>query len=188
MALKSFRTARVQRDEPAHTAAPAAPPAPSAPTPRTVAPSTSIDATSEFEGTLCSKETVRIDGRVIGELRCEKTVLIGEAGTVLADVTAETVEVSGEVRGNITARTKLTLTRTARVTGDLTTPGIVIEEGATLQGRIRIGSEERAPASDAPRTAPRVEPAAHGTSKAADARSHPKAKHAEVQRPAAATA
>ena len=56
----------------------------SSPAPRTVAPSTSVDASSEVEGRLRSKQTLRIDGRVKGEVECEKTVLVGETAAVFA--------------------------------------------------------------------------------------------------------
>ena len=59
---------------------------------------------------------------------------------------------SGEVRGDITARRKITLQKTARVKGNLCTPGIVIEEGARLRGRIVIGSEEESLAKTEPPT------------------------------------
>ena len=44
--------------------------------PRTVAPATSIDASSDLSGKLRCKETIRIDGRVKGEVTCEKTVIV----------------------------------------------------------------------------------------------------------------
>lgn len=142
MALKNFMAARSERDSQEGNGA-ARLSAAAQPSVRTVAPSTSIDATSDFRGTLRCRETLRIDGRVKGEVVCDKTVLIGEGGTVHANIIADSVEVSGEVKGDITARCKITLDRTARVTGDLATPGIVIEEGAKLEGRIVIGSEEK---------------------------------------------
>jgi len=172
MTIKNFIAARGERgtgrdigQEGRETDRAASRPAPSAPAPRTVAPPTSIDGASEFKGTLRSKDTVRIDGSVTGEIVCEKLVLIGEGANVHANIVADTVQVSGEVRGDITARSKLMLDRTARVTGDLATPGIVIEEGAKLEGRIMIGSEEKAEAKqpstqDAPQVskpAPRAE-------------------------------
>jgi cytoskeletal protein CcmA (bactofilin family) len=98
-----------------------------------------------LEGTLRCKETIRIDGRVGGEVVCDKMVIVGEGAKVHASIVADTVAVSGEVKGDITARRKLTLDRTARVIGDLATPGIVIEEGAKLEGRIVIGSDEEKP-------------------------------------------
>lgn len=60
-----------------------------------------------------------------------------------ASIQADSVVISGEVRGDIRAKRKITLESAARVTGDLATPGIVIEEGAKLEGRIVIGAEEQ---------------------------------------------
>lgn len=118
-----------------------------APGPRTVAPSTSVDASSEFEGRLRCKETLRIDGCIVGEIDCEKTVIVGQGARVHARIDADEVQVSGIVEGDITARRKVTLDRTAVVVGDLITPGIVVEEGAKLQGRILIGSDASADAT-----------------------------------------
>jgi cytoskeletal protein CcmA (bactofilin family) len=147
MSIKGLMAARAERGYEAVGEAQAQAPA-SSPAPRTVAPSTSVDATSEVEGRLRSKQTLRIDGRVAGEVECEKTVLVGETARVKASITADEVQIAGLVQGDITARRKITLQRTAVVTGDLTTPGIVIEEGAKLKGRIVIGSDTE-PAVDA---------------------------------------
>jgi cytoskeletal protein CcmA (bactofilin family) len=134
------------------------------PTPRTVAPTTSIDATTQLSGKLRCEDTIRIDGRVKGEIRCEKTVIIGQAASVEATIQADTIAIAGEIKGDIKAKRKITLESTARVTGDLATPGIVIEEGAKLEGRIVIGAEERPAAQKQPEaraaTPPR-EPAAN---------------------------
>src|SRR5512134_2522809 len=114
------------------------------PAPRTVSPSTSVDAASELEGKLRCKQTLRIEGYVKGEVECERTVLIGEGARVFASIDADGVQIAGTVEGDIVARRKITLERTAIVKGDLTTPGIVIEEGAKLSGRSVIGSEAEA--------------------------------------------
>jgi cytoskeletal protein CcmA (bactofilin family) len=139
MTLKGF-IARGERgfdisDETARTVLPATP------APRTVSPSTSVDASSELEGRLRCKQTLRIDGSIKGEIECEKTVLVGECARVYASIAADDVQIAGVVQGDITARRKITLERTAVVIGNLITPGIVIEEGAKLKGRIVIGSD-----------------------------------------------
>jgi cytoskeletal protein CcmA (bactofilin family) len=121
-------------------------PMPAAPVPRTVAPATSIDANTRLSGKIHCQETIRIDGNVKGEVRCDKTVIIGEGAKVEAMVQADAIVISGEVKGNIAAKRKITLNRTARMIGDLSTPGIVIEEGAKLEGQIVIGAEQ-APAA-----------------------------------------
>jgi len=150
MAIKRF-TGRGQRsiEEEARAAEPVLPAAPAM---RTVAPSTSIDASTEFEGRLRCAQTLRLDGRIQGEVECEKTVLVGEGARVHANIAAEEVKISGLVKGDIAARRKITLERTAVVTGDLTTPGIVIEEGAKLKGRIVIGSDGDSASDSQPST------------------------------------
>jgi len=142
MGMKGFMARAERGTEAAEEMQAPRPVAPAAPAIRTVAPSTSVDSTSEVEGRLRCKETLRIDGRVQGEVHCERAVLIGEGARVKASITADEVQISGVVEGDIAARRKITLERTAVVTGDLTTPGIVIEEGAKLKGRIVIGSDE----------------------------------------------
>jgi cytoskeletal protein CcmA (bactofilin family) len=156
MTLKGFM-ARVERgDEMVEEAALV----PTAPAPRTVSASTGVDAASEFEGRLrCA--SLRVDGCIRGEVECEKAVLVGAAARIFANITADEVQIGGTVQGNITARRKITLQRTAVVIGDLTTPGIVIEEGAKLKGRIVIGSEEE-PVRDVKKAQVAKKPAAVG--------------------------
>ena len=143
MALKDFM-ARGERGVEGVEAMSRPVPTPEQPAARTVAPSTSVDASSELEGKLRCKQTLRIDGYVKGEVECDRIVLIGEGGRVFASIAADEVQIAGTVEGNITARRKITLERTAIVKGDLTTLGIVIEEGAKLSGRIVIGSQAEA--------------------------------------------
>ena len=122
--------------------------------PRSVAPVTSVDVSTRLTGKIVCKETLRIDGRVKGEVRCEKTVIIGEQASVEASIDAESVIIFGEVKGDVAAKRKITLERTARMTGNLATPGIVIEEGAKLKGRIVIGGDEPTATKEQP--APRA--------------------------------
>ena len=117
---------------------------------QTVTPSTSIDATTKISGKLRCGETIRIDGRIKGEIRCDKTVIVGQGAIVEATIQADAVEIAGDVTGDIVAKRKVTLESSARVTGNLSTPGIVIEEGAKLEGRIVIGAEEGAAAQKRP--------------------------------------
>jgi cytoskeletal protein CcmA (bactofilin family) len=140
MALKNFMGMNERPDEERVETTPKV----AVPAPRTVAPSTSIDATTQVTGKLRCEETIRIDGRMKGEIRCKKTVFIGQSANVESSIDADAVVISGEVKGDIAANRKITLESTARVTGDLATPGIVIEEGAKLEGRIVIGGEEPA--------------------------------------------
>ena len=97
-----------------------------------------IDQGSEFEGKLSFKDTVRIDGSFRGEISSENTLIVGEAGEIDAAIRSTVVVISGSVIGNIEASKQIVLHKTARVQGDLTTPSIVMEEGAVFNGRLAM--------------------------------------------------
>jgi cytoskeletal protein CcmA (bactofilin family) len=109
-----------------------------------------IDQGSEFEGKLSFKDTVRIDGRFLGEITSENTLVVGESGDVMAQIKSQTVIVSGAVTGNIHATRKLVLHKTARVEGDVETASLVMEDGAWFQGRLSMLSSRQKPGSAKP--------------------------------------
>ena len=136
MALKDLmaRTAGPEPDRPQARPPVLAGAAVSSPVQRTI-----LGASSVFSGQMRCTESLRIDGQLRGEVSCDQTLTVGETGSVHAAIEGDTVVIAGEVQGDINARRKITLEKTARVTGDLCTPGIVIQEGAKLEGRILIG-------------------------------------------------
>jgi len=110
---------------------------------------TYIDEGCELVGQLRFRGGVRIDGRVEGEIRAAKQVVVGESGAILAGIEAESVEVFGTIEGDIQVKNQVTLHKTARVTGEIQTAGIVVEPGARFKGAILIGDDEPAPSSAA---------------------------------------
>ena len=107
-------------------------------------PTAFIDQGSEFEGKLSFKDTARIDGRFRGEISSENTLEVGETGQIDADVKAQNVMISGEVTGKITAARMVVLFKTARVKGTITTPSLIVEEGANFNGEIAMGGTPKA--------------------------------------------
>lgn len=100
-----------------------------------------------IDGEIHGDEDLILDGRVRGSVSLGKhQLLIGEAGSAQADVSAKKVVVYGEVIGNIQATETVELRRTAKVKGNIRTTNLSIEEGATLQGRVEMGSSQKAKA------------------------------------------
>src|SRR5580765_7804333 len=93
-----------------------------------------LDRGSEFDGKLTFEGTVRIDGKFKGEIISDANLVIGESGKVQADIKVNSVTVSGELNGNVTAKTKIELHDPAIVRGTLHTPSLVIEDGVTFEG------------------------------------------------------
>ena len=98
-----------------------------------------IDQGSEFEGKLSFRDTVRIDGSFTGEISSENTLIVGESGRIHATIKSVCVMVSGQVDGDIQATSQIVLHKSAVVNGDLVAPNIVMEEGAQLNGNVRMG-------------------------------------------------
>ena len=86
------------------------------------------------------------------------TTCLGPTITLTGELRCgESLRIDWSVKGDIKARRKITLESTARVTGDLTTPGIVIQEGARLEGRIMIGGGPPPEAAQTPAPKPRAQ-------------------------------
>ena len=98
-----------------------------------------IDQGSEFEGKLSFKDTVRIDGAFKGEISSDNTLIVGESGQIMATIHSVCVVISGLVEGDIHATDQIILHKTAVVNGDLDSPLVTMEEGAQLNGSVRMG-------------------------------------------------
>ncbi|HEX7316186.1 MAG TPA: polymer-forming cytoskeletal protein [Pyrinomonadaceae bacterium] len=94
---------------------------------------TVLSGDTEFKGML------RIDGRYSGRIRSEKGSLIVSAGGVVeANVEVASAKINGTVNGDIIATGRIEFGRSARVSGNIQTPALVIEEGAIFEGNCRM--------------------------------------------------
>lgn len=94
---------------------------------------------TSFKGTLTFEGTVRIDGKLEGEVFTKDTLVIGEAAQVKAAIHTGVVEISGTVHGNITAERKVEIHANGRLYGNISTPSLVIEEGVIFEGNCTMG-------------------------------------------------
>lgn len=106
---------------------------------------TIIGNNSKVEGILTASESTRIDGVLEGKIMSESSVIIGESGEVIGDITAAEILVAGIVYGNLVARERIEMTSTGRVLGDLITKTLVIDEGASFKGNctMEVAGEEK---------------------------------------------
>lgn len=100
-----------------------------------------IGKSISIQGRLTGDEDLLVEGAVEGEISLSSNELtIGAAGRVVAEVQAKSVVVVGRVKGNVTASERVHVQASGVVEGDVTAPRIAIDEGATLEGRIRMES------------------------------------------------
>ena len=121
---------------------------PAAPAPRREEPSHAPQSNdlllgpgAEFDGKLTFRGTLRIDARFTGSIVTDDVLIVGEHAKMNAEITCGTIVVHGEVNGNVRATSGVELRHTARLRGDVSSPGIVVEKGALLQGSVKLGEK-----------------------------------------------
>ena len=99
---------------------------------------TLIDEGSEIEGKFNFNGTVMVNGKLRGEIVANDSLVVGDKGVVNATIRAGSVQILGEVVGDVNATERVELCATSRVYGDVDSPIVVIEEGALFQGNCRM--------------------------------------------------
>jgi len=96
-------------------------------------PDCKITGTVKFDGPM------RVDGKVDGKIITDNgDLVIGETGTVNADINTKSAIVEGRVDGKITASGKVVLKQKAHLIGNLQAKTLVVEEGVVFVGRCNV--------------------------------------------------
>lgn len=103
---------------------------------------TIVGENTVFQGTIKTKGSIRIDGRLEGNIIEAAEVIIGSKGFVQGDITASSVIIGGKVTGNITALESIELKPGAQLLGDIHTSTLAIGEGAIFEGHCVMTSEK----------------------------------------------
>ena len=135
-----------QRDNPGEVASPnrpsgvavGEPPAPLVPTGQgNRASKAIIGPTIVVKGELSGDEDVVIAGEFEGGIDLPNNALtVQKSGRVNANVRADTVEVEGELRGDVIGGDKVVIANTGRMQGNITSPRVILEDGAKFKGSI----------------------------------------------------
>jgi cytoskeletal protein CcmA (bactofilin family) len=97
-----------------------------------------IDRETEIIGDIKFKENFRIDGVFKGKILSGNGLIIGETAEVEADIEVSSMTINGRVKGSIKAKDRIEIFSKGRVIGTVTTPKLIIEEGAFFQGSCQM--------------------------------------------------
>lgn len=98
---------------------------------------TTIGPSLLITGEVTSHEDITVHGTVKGQIHMESGALrVAQQGRVDAEVRGSAVTIDGALDGSVTAASRVELTPNARVNGTLTTPAVVLHEGALFNGLI----------------------------------------------------
>jgi cytoskeletal protein CcmA (bactofilin family) len=124
-------------------------PAPVAPVPRQpdLPPQlvVNLGKSMTIKGELSASEDLTLCGQMEGSVAVtDHTLTIGPDANIRANITAGIVVVMGAVVGNLTASKRVDIRSTGSVTGDVASPGLAIEDGGQLLGKVQMtGTKDR---------------------------------------------
>lgn len=107
-----------------------------------------LGAGTNYQGKLNFDGSVRIDGTFTGEIQSEGTLIVGKDAKVQGQIWVGQLILSGHLEGEIEAAVKVVLHKTANLVGSMSTPTLVIEEGAVLEGQVSMSKSQVAGKGD----------------------------------------
>ena len=85
------------------------------------------------------KSMLRVDGRFSGRITSGTgTLIVGAGGQVDANIEVTVAMIHGVVNGDIIAGQRIELGRAAKLSGNIQTPSLVIEQGAVFEGSCKM--------------------------------------------------
>ena len=101
-------------------------------------PQSVISSEVEIIGTIKSSGSVRIDGKLEGELHCSGDAVIGKSAQIKGNLNVTSISIEGTVNGNVLAKDRIEMKSSARVMGDIKAKRLSVEDGVTFVGRSEV--------------------------------------------------
>jgi len=99
---------------------------------------------TKIEGKMTFDHISRVYGILLGEVSAKvgSTLVLSEAAVVEGNIDADVLMIDGYVRGDVIAKTRVIISRTGRVIGNIKTPSLILEFGAHFEGRCSMEKEK----------------------------------------------
>jgi cytoskeletal protein CcmA (bactofilin family) len=92
---------------------------------------------TRIEGQVTFDQISRVHGVLIGQVRAKagSTLILSETGVVEGNIDADILMIDGYVHGDVVAKTRVVVSRTGRIVGNIKTPSLTLEFGAYFEGK-----------------------------------------------------
>lgn len=101
---------------------------------------TRIGKGAVLDGNIETYGPVRLDGKIVGNIKSKSRVVLGETSALQGSILAQNAEISGEVKGLVEIADLLTLKSTAVINGDIVCNKLIVEAGAVFNGGCKMGN------------------------------------------------
>ena len=101
---------------------------------------TTIGPDAVFKGEMHFKKGMRLFGEFEGQIDSKGELMIAEGAKMRGEAAADSIKISGFVKGNVSADGCVQLSDSARLEGDIQTNRLQVADGAILIGRCQVGA------------------------------------------------
>jgi len=95
-----------------------------------------------IEGNITVSGCLKIEGKINGDITCDKDIIIGETAEVDGNITTVNLQIAGLFKGNANISGECLISSTGVVYGDLIVDTLNVNGGANVNGSISMKSEE----------------------------------------------
>lgn len=95
----------------------------------------------QIKGNLSGSEDLVVEGRIEGHISLQNHLTVEATGQLVAEITTRSMEVHGEVSGDIQAEDTVSINTNSKVLADIRAPRVIIEDGARFKGRVEMDVE-----------------------------------------------
>lgn len=96
-------------------------------------PNTIVTGTT-IKGDVTASGDFRIDGTLIGSIKCKGKIVVGETGNIEGEIECQNADFSGSIKAKVNVEQLLALKASAKFNGEVITNKISIEPGAKFSG------------------------------------------------------
>lgn len=95
---------------------------------------------TEIDGKVLVPGSIRVDGKVNGEMTVQEQITVGRSGFIKGELLTKDAIIAGRVEGKVDVKNKIELQKNAKVNVDLKCKLLIIEEGVVFDGTCSMSS------------------------------------------------
>lgn len=111
----------------------------------------SLGSSTSINGDLVVESDIRLDGKLIGNIKCAGKLILGPKGKIKGEITCENAVVEGRIEGILKVKDHLQVKESAQIIGEISTNKLTVHSGAVFNVKCDMGGQ-----TIAPKTIPQV--------------------------------
>lgn len=93
-----------------------------------------ISEGTKIKGDIIANGDIRIDGELMGNISAKGRLVIGPKGKIEGQILCNNIEISGYVKGKVTAGELINMKATSQIIGDIIAGKLSVEPGSMFSG------------------------------------------------------